>query len=100
MTTLAGMRRVTSASSLDDDDDDESSLAASPSAGSASPSFRDLKVAAASWKMVSSPCCARTDTLLHCGVLRFITSEYFTCHPQAHASCFLAVQCLHEVCYM
>ena len=62
MTTLAGMRRVTSASSLDDDDDDESSVAASPSAGSASPSFRDLKVAAASWKMVSSPCCARTET--------------------------------------
>ena len=48
MTTLGGMRSVTSASSLDEEDEEESSLPASPSAGNGSFSLSDLKVAAAS----------------------------------------------------
>ena len=63
MTTLGGMRKVTSASSFEDEDEDESSFPASPSAGNESFSFSDLNVAAASWKIVSSPCCRNKASL-------------------------------------
>ena len=63
MTTLGGMRKLTSASSFEDEDEDESSFPGSPSAGNESFNFSDLNVAAASWKMVSSPCCRKTACL-------------------------------------